>query len=103
MKNRYRLEGKTPILCSLDEWATALTIKGNAVEKTRIGDVYVSTVFLGIDHSFTDDGPPILFETMIFGGPNDQWQERYFTWDEALAGHNRVVALLTENPNRVLD
>ena len=26
----------------------------------------LSTVFLGIDHDFSDHGPPILFETMLF-------------------------------------
>lgn len=29
--------------------------------------VNVSTVFLAIDHAF-GDGPPVLYETMIFGG-----------------------------------
>lgn len=55
-----------------------------------IGDVRVSTVFLGLDHSF-GDGPPLLYETMIFGGEHDQWQERYSTRDEALAGHLAAV------------
>lgn len=30
--------------------------------------ILVSTVFLGVDHSFGLGGPPILWETMIFGG-----------------------------------
>lgn len=38
-------------------------------------EMRVSTVFLGIDHSF-GDGPPVLWETMIFGGPLDQEQDR---------------------------
>src|SRR5258706_13563526 len=37
------------------------------VAKTDFGDVRVSTVFLGFDRSF-GQGPPLLFETMIFGG-----------------------------------
>jgi hypothetical protein len=57
------------------------------------GEVSVSTVFLGMDHNWMG-GPPLLFETMVFGGPDDNWQERYSTWDEATAGHNAVVALL---------
>ena len=56
---------------------------------------WVSTVFLGLDHNW-DDGPPHLFETMIFfhGGKRhyaDIYQRRYSTWDEALAGHQLVV------------
>lgn len=29
-------------------------------------DYWISTVFLGIDHSFSEDGPPVVFETMVF-------------------------------------
>jgi hypothetical protein len=50
----------------------------------------VSTVFLGLDHQW-GDGPPLVFETMIFGGEHDQYQERYSTWDEAEAGHKQGV------------
>lgn len=37
-----------------------------------IKPLMVSTVFLGLDHRFLTEGPPILFETMIFAphGPN---------------------------------
>jgi hypothetical protein len=97
----YRLEGKMPVLCSSDEWGVA--IKHNCVAKTNIGDVYVSTIFVGIDYRIADKGPPILFETMIFGGVNDRHIERYCTWDEAEAGHNRIVELLTKDPAHELD
>ena len=50
----------------------------------------VSTVFLGLDHGW--DGKLKLFETMIFGGPRDQEQERCATWDEAVEQHARIVA-----------
>lgn len=53
----------------------------------------ISTVFLGIDHRFGSAGPPLLFETMIFGGPHDQHQDRYATRDEALMGHALAVKL----------
>jgi hypothetical protein len=57
---------------------------------TEIGDVRVSTVFLGMNHNW-GDGPPLLFETMVFGGKLDQEQERYSTWDEAERGHAATV------------
>lgn len=60
------------------------------VAKTKIGDVEVSTVFLCINHAFAD-GPPVVFETMVFGGRFDQECERYHTWDEAAAGHETWV------------
>jgi len=62
------------------------------VAKTTVGSVDVSTVFLVLDHNW-GDGPPLVFETMVFGGEGEpQW--RYATWDEAIAGHERVVAAL---------
>jgi hypothetical protein len=32
----------------------------------------LSTVFLGLDHSFLFQGPPILFETMLFAPISDE-------------------------------
>lgn len=61
------------------------------VAETEIGDVRISTVFLGMDHRFRDEGPPILFETMIFGGRLDNFQDRCCTWDEAEAMHAEAV------------
>lgn len=75
--------------CTLEQHSD--WIKGNflrkIVSKTRLPNgIEVSTVFLGLDHSF-NGGQPILFETMIFGGDEDGYQDRYYTWDEAVIGH----------------
>jgi hypothetical protein len=67
--------------------------KARRVGKTTVGDAEVSTVFLGINHEFMG-GPPLWFETMVFGGDYDADQWRYTTWAEAEAGHARVVAAL---------
>jgi len=62
------------------------------VAQTNINDeVNVSTVFLGLDYRFWE-GPPLIFETMIFGGEHDQYQERYSTWNEAVSWHKRAVS-----------
>lgn len=61
------------------------------VARTHVGEVFVSTVWLGINHQF-GDGPPIIFETMVFGGPLDEEQVRYSTEAAALAGHDQMVA-----------
>ena len=58
------------------------------------GDVSVSTVFLGIDHEFFN-GPPLLFETMVFGGEHDGEQWRCSTWDQALEMHDLAVEYIT--------
>ncbi len=58
---------------------------------TDLGRVEVSTVFLVLDHSFGDDGPPVLWETMTFGGPEDLECRRYRSREDAVAGHDEEV------------
>jgi hypothetical protein len=60
------------------------------VAKTQVGDAEVSTVWMGLDHGF-GDGPPLIFETLVFGGPLDDEMERYSTEEQALAGHEDMV------------
>jgi len=58
-------------------------------------EVRVSTVFLHMDHSF-NGGPPLLFETMVFGGLHDNHQVRYTSWEEAEIGHNEICQMVLE-------
>lgn len=78
--------------CSMEE-AYNLNKIDRVIGRTIIGDVKVSTVFLTIDHQF-NDGPPVLFETMIFGGEHDQWQDRYCTYQEAIIGHLEAIDMV---------
>ncbi len=65
--------------------------EGGLVAWTGISpDVTVSTVFLGNYHNF-GDGPPLIFETMVFGGSLDEACERYSTEEQARAGHDEMV------------
>jgi hypothetical protein len=70
------------------------------VANTTVGDYKVSTVWLGLDHQFEPDGPPLLFETMIFGAgndaPYDEWIWRYPTEKEAFEAHCAIVKALQE-------
>lgn len=64
------------------------------VKKTTLPDgIEVSTVFLGFNHQFMGD-KPLLFETMVLGGEHDEYQERYSTWEEAEAGHQKTIEML---------
>jgi hypothetical protein len=69
------------------------------VAATLVGTALVSTVWLGVDHNFYDDGPPLIFETMVFDASHPSWSEeyvdRYPTEESARAGHERVVEALT--------
>jgi hypothetical protein len=49
-------------------------------------EVYVSTVFLGLDHSFGHQNSPVLFESMVFGF-DDEICSRGRTWIEAYYLH----------------
>jgi hypothetical protein len=95
----YKLDGHTPVpmyMENLHEWGQWFETFDRHVRLTEFdnGD-RVSTVFLGIDHSF-HGGTPILFETMIFGGPHDGYQERYETWDDAVLGHINALLMYFE-------
>lgn len=87
----YVLDGTTPVPePDLNKWGDWLETANRVVQQDDVGDAWVSTVFLGVDHGWYD-GPPVLFETMIFGGPRDQETHRYCTWDEAEAGHKQIL------------
>jgi hypothetical protein len=91
--DKYILVGHEPVAePDLIRWARWMEDADRHVKLSIQGDVRVSTVFLGLDHNFSDHGPPLLFETMAFVGHDDVGQERYATWAEAEAGHARRVA-----------
>jgi hypothetical protein len=95
--HRFILEDRKPVPCDdLLTWAAWIEASnrsvGNDVIHTLLGRVRVSTVFLGLDHSF--GGPiPLLFETMIFGGALDGTMFRSCNWDAAVAAHKTFVGL----------
>lgn len=86
-------ENRKVIEADLMTWARWFQ---DSKEKRRValfeqGGIRVSTVFLGLDHNY-DDGPPILWESMIFGGPNSEDQDRCSgTWDDALEMHKQMI------------
>lgn len=93
MNGRYRLEGKQAVPCpDLFEWATAFGATDRQVALDDIGPLRISTVFLGLDHSF-GHGPPLLFETIIFDGVEDAYQARSETWEQAERAHAEAVAV----------
>ena len=95
----YILDGKKPVkepdLLRWSKWFEV--IKNRVVAQDKIQDIHVSTVFLGLDHNWLKSDDPILFETMIFGGPHNNYQERYRTWKEAEVGHKNAIKLVKES------
>lgn len=91
MNGRYRLDGHNPVpVDDLMEWARWMEGAERHVGNTEEAGVRVSTVFLGLDSFLRNEGPALLFETMVFGGEHDQDIDRYSTWEEAEAGHKRM-------------
>lgn len=97
MGDFYILDGKTPVRCELIEWGNWFEKNDRKVKKTVIGEVTISTVFLGLDHSFgLGEGLPVLFETMVFGGIMDAQMDRYCSWEQAEEGHDAMVERVKE-------
>ena len=90
----FALRGREVVPCSRAVFCRLLDHPwARIVARHRLADgVEISTVFLGLNHAWTIDGPPVVFETRVFGGPLDGQQDRYYTFGEAEAGHAEMVA-----------
>lgn len=81
----------------LEKWSLSRENGSFIVKKEEIGDYEISTVFLGLDHSFAErSSVPILWETMVFAKkPNDPL-DNYFvrcggSKEQALAMHQSII------------
>jgi hypothetical protein len=87
----YDREGKQ---ITREEYSATWTPENKRVLLTHVPEkgIWVSTVWLGLDHSF-GDGPPLIFETMVYDeeGKFGWHQERYPTEEEARDGHWSAV------------
>lgn len=87
-------ENGAPMLVDMLTWAQWLQSHhtDRVVARTDVTPgVCVSTVFLGLDHNFSGKGPPLLFETVVFGGVCDGYTDRYERRAEAERGHDAMV------------
>lgn len=77
------------------KWGRWFETGDRRVAQTQVGPVWVSTVFLGLDHGFGRSRQPVLYETMTFDGEHAAdlplAMDRYSTRSEAILGHNRIV------------
>ena len=81
---------------------------------TEVAGIDCSTVFLGVDHSWSlRPGVGLVFETMLCDRRNessdlDNMAWRYCCWHQAARTHDRIVATLREgaempSPDRIPD
>ena len=81
-------------------WLEKLGDQYNRVAEDDCNGVWVSTVWLGLNHAY-GSGPPVIFETMVFESKenlSELYCDRYHTLEEAEAGH---LAVLTKIKNHV--
>jgi hypothetical protein len=95
MTKYYVLKGKTPVPVTLYEWSRWISDNQYTrhVAYTQLGGFTISTVFLGMDHKMQLEppgSPPVGAD--LYG--SEMHMERYSTWDEAAAGHERAVRSL---------
>lgn len=92
----YILKDKEVVEVDFAEWTEWFATADRHVADETIDNVRISTVFLSADYSF-QEGPPVLFETMVFGGKLDQEMDRYCTWEQAETGHKAMKQRVQES------
>jgi hypothetical protein len=91
VSDKYILVNGVPTIePDLMKWAKWFETSERRVALTNVADAHVSTIFLGLDLSF-GSGPPLLYETVVFGGALKNVTERYATAEEARRGHEAIV------------
>lgn len=65
--------------------------------------ILVSTSFLGVDHNLLREGPPVLWETMVFKDHKvlDDYTKRYTSHHDAVIGHSETVNIVKERLEQI--
>lgn len=99
----YKLIDKKVVECSNAlEWGKWFeNFDNRAIADDYVGEWHespccVSTAFIGIDLNY-GFGELHLFETMVFGGKLQDYQQRCSTYEEAIKQHNRVLRLVKDS------
>lgn len=94
--NLYILDGEGNCLLE-DDYLKWVEWCGN-IENRRV-DFFendrgsISTVFLGMDHNFSGEGDPVLWESLFYID-NVEYIKRYTSRKEAEEFHERVILIL---------
>jgi hypothetical protein len=102
MRNLYYDRDGSPL--TLEQWGKKLNnLAYKRVASDTVGPLWVSTIWLGLEHGFCADRP-LIFETMGFSadrGSPKAWLEllgpwRYATEQDALRAHALIVDKLRQ-------
>lgn len=85
-------DGQQPVACNdIMRWGEWYARANRIVKQETVGDMWISTVFLGLDHGWFG-GAPIVWETMVFKDREDVEMDRCAgNRDQALAMHQAMV------------
>lgn len=87
MSHYFLNEDKTYKPCSVLEWAKQFESIDRRVAEDFFPNGYrVSTVWMGFSPHFYE-GPPLVFETMVFKDGRDIYCNRCSTWNDAIKQH----------------
>ncbi len=99
MGDKYIIKDRVAYPVELLEWAAWYGSHVRVVSQTNIVTYYVSTVSLGLDHSY-GDGPPLIFETLVRNvDRNAEIMWRYTSWKQARSWHRFIVRHLEAGRN----
>ena len=97
MNSHYiTVRGIPTAIDDIEEWGRFMASEKKLNLENQVKGVFVSTVFLGVNHQF-EDGPPLFWETMLFNEVGESiynFCRRYESEREAILGHFRTMALL---------
>jgi len=79
----------------MNRWMIWCAKNESHVNLTKVAEYTISTIFLGIDHNFSSEGPPVVFETMLFGENLNEKMVRTSTLKEAKQCHRDAVDFVT--------
>jgi hypothetical protein len=89
-------DARNPVRATMEEYVAIKRDENRCrVGGDTIGDVWVSTAFLGVDMNHVrvirPDLPVLCFETAVFRPGSTDIVARYATWADAEAGHAAAV------------
>lgn len=97
MKYILNSKGEPQACDDLMTWAAWFEKADRQVCFTKVDNWIISTVFLGLNYNPFQNGPPVLWETMVFKNHESLWYDRCGgTREQAEAMHVRMVNKLNE-------
>ena len=95
MPNYYDRDGKE---INIHIWHSLFSDqKYQTIEKTVVNKLFVSTIWLGLDHNYLGKGDPLIFETCVFAEEQSQIVGRYSTEEQAIEGHRKAVIFVRDH------